>query len=58
MLTAKNDYHIRAVKYLFTKWRDAIRVKENYKQKVVSKFLTKRHRAHIGKYFSRWIEIS
>lgn len=58
MLGGKNDYHLRAVKYALTKWRDVVRVKEDDKKKIVIKYLMRRHRQSIGRYFTKWVEVS
>ena len=58
MLQSKNDYHLRAIKHFFTRWRDVIRVKEDDKKKIILKYLTSKHRKYTGKYFARWLEVS
>lgn len=58
MLNSKNKYNLRAIKHSFTKWRDVIRINEDDKKKIVLKFLLRKHRAYIGKYFNRWVEVS
>ena len=58
MLDAKNDYHLRAQKFLLIRWRDVVRLNSEDRRRILAKFVLKRHREYLAKFFSRWLETS
>lgn len=58
MLQSKNDYHLRAQKFMFIQWRDVIRLNSEDRRRILSKFIVKRQRDYLAKYFSCWLGTS